>query len=63
MTYDLVLLDADGLVINGERFSDRLRRDHGIPWETLKPFFDGPFAACKLGKADLKTELGKVIPA
>lgn len=62
MKYKVILFDADGITITSERFSTRMERDHGTPWEAMKPFFDGPFALCKIGKADLKTELEKVIP-
>ncbi len=63
MNYKAILFDVDGLVITSERFSARLEREYGTTWETMRPFFEGPFAQCKLGHADLKTELQKVIPA
>lgn len=61
MNEKVILFDADGIAIICERFSSRMEKDHGTPWEVMKPFFDGPFAQCKIGKADLKTELQKVM--
>jgi HAD superfamily hydrolase (TIGR01509 family) len=61
MNYRVILFDVDGLVITSERFSARLEREYGATWETMRPFFEGPFAQCKLGQADLKAELQKVI--
>lgn len=58
--YRAVLFDADGMVLLPKRFSDQIREEYGIPWERMKPFFDGPFRRCKLGQADLKEELAKV---
>jgi putative hydrolase of the HAD superfamily len=49
-----VIFDADGVVINGEMFSEHLARDFGITTETTKSFFTGPFHECRIGKADLK---------
>jgi putative hydrolase of the HAD superfamily len=63
MRYPAVVLDVDGLVIVSPRFSERLQRDFGISWDTMKPFFSGPFALCKLGRADLKEELARVVGA
>lgn len=63
MKYKAVLFDADGLIIHSPRFSERLQKEYGITWETLKPFFQGPFQECKVGKADLENELAKTIKA
>lgn len=63
MKYKAILFDADGLIIHSPRFSKRLEKEYGITWETLKPFFQGPFQECKVGKADLKNELAKTIEA
>lgn len=49
------------MTIVSKRFSEQLEKDYGISWERMKPFFEGPYHACKTGKADLKEELGKVI--
>ena len=53
-----LLLDADGVLINGEMFSKQLERDYGISTKTVEPFFTGPFLDCLIGKADLK----KILP-
>lgn len=61
MKYRAVLFDADGMVLLPKRFSDQIQQDYGISWEKMKPFFMGPFLLCKIGKADLKEELAKVL--
>ncbi len=62
MKYKVLLCDADGVVVRGDKkFSEQLELVYGIPKEKLHPFFEGPFALCSVGKADLKVELGKVI--
>lgn len=63
MKYKAIPFDADGLIIHSPRFSERLQKEYGITWETLKPFFQGPFQECKIGKADLKNELAKTMGA
>lgn len=52
-----VIFDADGVLISGRKFSDFLKRKHGLDVEKLIPFFTGPFRDCTLGKADLKETL------
>ena len=49
-----LLFDADGVLVNGEMFSNHLLRDHGLDSEVTAPFFKGPFTDCVIGKADLK---------
>jgi putative hydrolase of the HAD superfamily len=61
MTHHVILFDADGMTLVPKRFSEEVQKDFGIPWEKMEPFFSGPFVRCKLGKADLKEELVKVI--
>lgn len=61
MNYQAVLFDADGMTIVSKRFSDQVRDEYGISWESMEPFFRGPFQRCKIGKADLKEELAQVI--
>lgn len=61
MSYKIILFDADGMTLVSKRFSDQIQQDHGISWQNMKSFFDGPFQRCKIGKADLKEELAKVI--
>lgn len=61
MNYEAILFDADGMTLVSRRFSEQIEQDYGIPWARMKPFFDGPFVQCKLGRADLKEELSKVM--
>ena len=49
-----IIFDADGMVINGERFSDRFSKKFNIPLEAINVFFDKEFEDCELGKKDLK---------
>lgn len=50
----VVIFDVDGVLINGERFSDALARDYGISIEKTLPFFTGPFQKCLVNNVDLK---------
>ncbi|MEK7574668.1 MAG: HAD-IA family hydrolase [Patescibacteria group bacterium] len=52
-----VIFDADGMVVKGVRFSDRLARDYGIPTEKTADFFKNVFPDTVLGKTDLKEVL------
>ena len=61
MPYRAILFDADGITLLSKRFSEQIQADYGISWEKMEPFFHGPFLQCKLGKADLKEELKKVM--
>jgi|TARA_Y100000310_G_scaffold170442_2_gene170623 putative hydrolase of the HAD superfamily len=54
-----VIFDADGMIVNGERFSSRLEREYGISTDTTDSFFKNEFQLCLVGKADLKQELLK----
>jgi FMN phosphatase YigB (HAD superfamily) len=58
----VLLIDADGVLITGKYFSDRLAEQYGVPIEDILPFFKNEFKQCTLGKADLKEELAKYIP-
>lgn len=57
----ILLLDIDGVLNVGEKFSDRYARQHGIPKTTLARFFDGAFQDCLIGKTDLRVELMHVL--
>jgi len=50
----LLILDADGVLINGERFSETLARDYDIDKVKEKEFFTTHFQECLVGNADLK---------
>ncbi len=49
-----LILDADGVLINGESFSETLARDYGVDHDKEKEFFTTMFQDCLVGKADLK---------
>jgi putative hydrolase of the HAD superfamily len=61
MPFKAILFDVDGMVITSKRFSDQMQEQYGISWDKMKPFFNGPFQLCKVGKADLKEELSTVM--
>src|SRR3989339_101705 len=50
----VLIFDADGVLINGDIFSERFSKEYGIDIDKINPFFDGPFKDCLVGKADLK---------
>jgi len=56
-----IIFDADGMLIHGERFSNRLERDFGIGTDIASEFFGNEFQECLVGKADLKEELAKYV--
>ncbi|GLV58184.1 hypothetical protein KDH_50180 [Dictyobacter sp. S3.2.2.5] len=53
----ILLFDIDGVLANGEAFSEQLERDYGISPTMTAPFFQEKFLACLNGTADLKTEI------
>ena len=53
----VLLLDVDGVLVQGEAFSKHLERDYGISPAIIAPFFQEKFLACLTGSADLKTEI------
>jgi len=56
-----LVLDVDGMVNLGKRFSQRFDEVFGISTDVTRDFFNGPFQDCLVGKADLMEELGKVV--
>ena len=58
----VILFDADGVLINGEKFADHLQRELKISSEATAPFFKGRFKDCVIGRADLKTEIAPFLP-
>lgn len=52
-----LILDADGVLINGDKFADVLTRDFRIDKEKEKEFFSTHFQDCLVGKADLKESI------
>jgi putative hydrolase of the HAD superfamily len=57
-----ILFDADGVVIERERFSKQYSRKHGISNEEMLPFFKGIHRECIAGKVDLKLALKEWLP-
>lgn len=62
----VILFDCDGPIIKHEKyFSVRLAESRGLSAveenKSQKAFFDTVFVDCKIGKADLKQELSKVL--
>lgn len=53
----LLILDADGVLINGEKFADVLARDFQTDKAKEKEFFTTKFQDCLVGKADLKESI------
>lgn len=49
-----LIFDADGVLINGEQFSEVLARDYEVDKAKEKEFFTTHFQECLVGKADLK---------
>jgi len=52
-----LILDADGVLIHGKTFSERLARDYSVDKEKEKEFFTTKFQECLVGKADLKQSI------
>ena len=53
MAIKCILFDADGVVINSERFSLQYQKKHNVTNDEMLPFFKGDFQKCIVGKADL----------
>ncbi|HWZ65317.1 MAG TPA: HAD-IA family hydrolase [Patescibacteria group bacterium] len=49
-----LILDADGVLVNGERFADVRARTLKTDLDKEREFFTGVFQDCLIGKADLK---------
>jgi putative hydrolase of the HAD superfamily len=52
-----LILDADGVLINGKTFSERLARDYDVDKDKEREFFTTKFQDCLVGKADLKQSI------
>jgi putative hydrolase of the HAD superfamily len=52
-----LILDADGVLIHGNSFSERLSRDYDVDKDKEREFFTGKFQECLVGKADLKESI------
>ncbi|HSX31853.1 MAG TPA: HAD hydrolase-like protein [Candidatus Saccharimonadales bacterium] len=58
-----VIFDADGMMIDSERFSDVLAREYQVDKEKEKEFFSTTFQDCLVGEADLKQSIEPYLPA
>jgi putative hydrolase of the HAD superfamily len=56
-----LILDADGVLINSESFSETLARDYDVDHDKEKEFFTTKFQDCLIGKADLKKSIAPYI--
>ncbi len=62
MKYKAIFCDVDGVLVKStDLFAEELKKEFGIDREVLQPFFLGVFSDCRIGKADLKIELSKVL--
>lgn len=59
-----VLFDVDGVVIKKREmyFTERLAREHGVPYAPIARFVNKDLPRCLIGQADLKTVLQKYAP-
>lgn len=49
-----ILFDADGVLINSERFSKIFAKEHGVSEANQQEFFTGPFKKAILGHVNLR---------
>lgn len=56
-----ILFDIDGVVINGEKFGQRLEKDLGVSPSQANLFFKNEFTKCLVGKQDLKSSISKYL--
>ncbi len=62
MKVEAIFCDVDGVLVKStDLFAEELKKEFGIDREVLQPFFLGVFSDCRIGKADLKIELSKVL--
>ena len=54
MDKQVILFDADGVVIRSEMFSTHYQKTQGLSPDDMLPFYKGIFQECLTGKADLK---------
>jgi putative hydrolase of the HAD superfamily len=58
-----IIFDADGVLINGEAFSETLARDYDVDHDKEKEFFTTKFQDCLVGAADLKESIAPYLTA
>ncbi len=59
----LIILDADGVLINGEPFRSVRARELDIDKAKEEEFFAGIFQECLVGRADLKESIAPYLPS
>lgn len=52
-----ILFDADGMVVQGPRFSEVLEKQYNITPDKTEPFFSGEFQMAQIGRAELRQVL------
>lgn len=58
-----LIMDADGVLINGEKFAEVLARDFKTDKAKEKEFFTTVFQECLVGNADLKESIAPYLPS
>ncbi|HSX29659.1 MAG TPA: HAD hydrolase-like protein [Candidatus Saccharimonadales bacterium] len=58
-----VIFDADGVMINSDRFIDVLKHDYQVDEAKAKEFFTTTFQTCLVGEADLKQSIAPYLPS
>lgn len=62
MDKQVVLFDADGVIIRSEMFGTHYQQKQGLSPEDMLPFYKGIFQECLTGKADLKEVIAPWLP-
>ncbi|MAF36664.1 hypothetical protein CL622_06125 [archaeon] len=62
MDKQVVLFDADGVIVRSELFGTHYQKTKGIAKEEMLPFYHGIFQECLTGKADLKEVIAPWLP-
>ncbi len=62
MDKQVILFDADGVIIRSEMFGTHYQQKQGLSPEDMLPFYKGIFQECLTGKADLKEVIAPWLP-
>ena len=62
MDKQVVLFDADGVIIRSEMFGTHYQKTQGLSPDDMLPFYKGIFQECLTGKADLKEVIAPWLP-
>ena len=52
-----VIFDCDGVVVQGQKFSEHLEKQYGISRQMTSEFFENEFQKALVGKLDIKKVL------